>query len=232
MRQMNNRDCSVDFHAHILPNADHGSDSLETSLKQVKMAVDCGIDTIVATPHYYENKDTVENFLQRRENSYNTLISALKESDINIHIIKAAEVNLQVDLFNSDLRKLCIGDSNYMLLEMPMNVNWTKWHYDAIDELISLGINPIIAHIDRYSSYYLETLFEKDILFQVNIESFTYFSTRQRIKKFFKRGYANVIGSDIHGASRNPYEQILKYRNKYPNMFKRFDINAISIISS
>lgn len=232
MRTMNNRDYSVDFHAHILPNADHGSSSIDTSLKQVEMAVNSGIDAIVATPHYYDNKDTVDDFLLRRENAFNLLDEQIKEKGFNITILKGAEVNLQVDLFDNDLRKLCIGNSNFMLLEMPMNVNWTKWHYDAIDELIALGINPVIAHIDRYSSYYLEKIFEKDVYFQVNIEAFTSFGSRQRIKKFFKQGNANLIGSDIHGVSKNPYEIMQKYRKKYPNMFKRFDINALSVISN
>lgn len=229
---MNNRNCSVDFHAHILPNADHGSNSIETSLKQVKMAVDSGIGTIIATPHYYENNDTVEDFLLRREKAFNLLNEQLKKNDLNINIIKSAEVNLQVDLFKSDLEKLCIGNSNFMLLEMPMNVNWTKWHYDAIDELIYMGINPVIAHIDRYSSYYLEKIFEKDVLFQINIEAFTSFRSRQRVKRFFKQGDANLIGSDIHGTTKNPYETMSKYRKKYPNMFKKFDLNALSIISN
>ena len=32
-------DLSLDYHAHILPGCDHGSDGLATSLKQVEMAV-------------------------------------------------------------------------------------------------------------------------------------------------------------------------------------------------
>ena len=31
-------DLSLDYHAHILPGCDHGSDGLATSLKQVEMA--------------------------------------------------------------------------------------------------------------------------------------------------------------------------------------------------
>ncbi|MEE3459824.1 MAG: CpsB/CapC family capsule biosynthesis tyrosine phosphatase, partial [Candidatus Faecousia sp.] len=41
----------IDFHAHILPGADHGSDGLETSLRQLALAEEAGVDTIVATPH-------------------------------------------------------------------------------------------------------------------------------------------------------------------------------------
>ena len=35
-------DLSLDYHAHILPGCDHGSDGLATSLKQVEMAASAG----------------------------------------------------------------------------------------------------------------------------------------------------------------------------------------------
>ena len=38
-------DLSLDYHAHILPGCDHGSDGLETSLKQVAMAASAGEGT-------------------------------------------------------------------------------------------------------------------------------------------------------------------------------------------
>ena len=41
----------TDFHAHILPGADHGSDGMETSLTQLALAEAAGVDTIIATPH-------------------------------------------------------------------------------------------------------------------------------------------------------------------------------------
>lgn len=40
----------VDFHSHILPKADHGSESVEMSLMQLYCAEKAGVDTIVATP--------------------------------------------------------------------------------------------------------------------------------------------------------------------------------------
>ena len=51
-------DLSLDYHAHILPGCDHGSDGLVTSLKQVEMAASAGVKTICATPHFYPHKDS------------------------------------------------------------------------------------------------------------------------------------------------------------------------------
>ena len=63
----------VDFHSHILPGADHGSDSIDTTLFQLNSAMACGIDRIIATPHFYPNIHTVEDFLSRRNSSYDCI---------------------------------------------------------------------------------------------------------------------------------------------------------------
>ena len=93
----------IDFHAHILPCADHGSQNIETSIKEVKRAVRAGIDTIIATPHFYKNKDNLSDFIKRRDESYDALIAALADYDIYMNIIKASEVTLQVDLFELEI---------------------------------------------------------------------------------------------------------------------------------
>ena len=41
-------DLSLDYHAHILPGCDHGSSSVDMSLKQMDMAKEAGIQTICA----------------------------------------------------------------------------------------------------------------------------------------------------------------------------------------
>lgn len=222
----------VDFHAHILPCADHGSDGIETSLYQVRTAMEADVDTIIATPHFYMNSDNIADFIDRREKSYNELIHAMNEAKINVNIVKGCEVNLQVDLFEiDDLKPLCIDGTNFMLLEMPMNVGWTQWHYDAVDEIISRGIEPIIAHINRYSDQALQKLFDKDIMYQINIESLDNFSSRYRMKRFFKNGYVHFIGSDIHGTSE-AYKVMKKYSEKYTKLFNSCNLNALSILNS
>jgi protein-tyrosine phosphatase len=42
----------IDFHSHILHGVDDGSQCLEDSLAMARIAVEEGIETIVATPHY------------------------------------------------------------------------------------------------------------------------------------------------------------------------------------
>lgn len=42
----------VDTHNHILPGIDDGAKNFEESLRMCQIAVDEGIKTIVATPHY------------------------------------------------------------------------------------------------------------------------------------------------------------------------------------
>ena len=62
----------VDFHSHILPEADHGSSSVEESLEQLNLALKRCVTRIVATPHFYPNHDSPERFLRRRASLVNS----------------------------------------------------------------------------------------------------------------------------------------------------------------
>uniref|UniRef100_UPI0040254711 CpsB/CapC family capsule biosynthesis tyrosine phosphatase n=1 Tax=Ruminococcus bicirculans (ex Wegman et al. 2014) TaxID=1160721 RepID=UPI0040254711 len=61
---------TTDYHSHILPNIDDGSDSIKTSLKMIKMMKQQGIGIIVATTKYYMHSDpSLELYLGKRQNS-------------------------------------------------------------------------------------------------------------------------------------------------------------------
>lgn len=55
-------DLTLDYHAHVLPGCDHGSDGVETSRKQLAMAAVAGIRTVCATPHFYPHKESIPSF--------------------------------------------------------------------------------------------------------------------------------------------------------------------------
>lgn len=201
----------ADFHAHILPGADHGSDSLSTSLIQLRRAKAANVDEIFTTPHFYVDQNPIDKFLSRRERSFDTLQNATVRHNIDIKLRKSAEVTLVLGLSKlPDLDKLCIENTRYMLLEMPIGTPWQPWVYSAVDELRDRGIEPILAHIERYDKKSLERIFEYDIKTQINAQSlFSGYFTRRRIESYISSGLVHFIGSDVHKDGKH-YEQLTK----------------------
>ena len=70
-------DTTLYYHAHILPGCDHGSDSVETSRRQLEMARKAGVATVCATPHFYPQRETVACFLDRRARTADLLRAGL-----------------------------------------------------------------------------------------------------------------------------------------------------------
>ena len=66
----------IDFHAHILPGCDHGSDGWKTSRRQLKLAREAGVEVICATSHFYGHHVSVESFLEKRERCYETVTTS------------------------------------------------------------------------------------------------------------------------------------------------------------
>lgn len=217
----------IDFHAHILPGADHGSANIAESLAQLKKAESIGITTIVATSHYYIQDNEIDEFLERRDKAYNEL---MKEYKGKIRIIKGAEVTMAFDIAElDDLEKLCIDGTNCILLEMPTTAGG-PWIYSAIDKIKARGLEPIIAHVDRYAPDVQENLLEKDILIQVNAVAFVNFSTRRRMTENLKMGRVHLIGSDVHDKEATQYDRFYKAMKRLQGYGKFLQDNASNIL--
>ncbi|MBR5516061.1 MAG: hypothetical protein IKU52_07655 [Clostridia bacterium] len=202
----------IDMHSHILPGCDHGSDSVETSVAQVKRAYAAGVRAIHLSSHYYNHKDDIESFLNRRNRCYNKLMDTL-DSDIkdSVKFVLGAEVTLEVELANeADLAALAIGDTRNILIEMP-DMRWTDWTYNALYEIgVRHNLKPLIAHVDRYDQKQCAKLYEMGLNIQVNASAFSSIFTRGKMLKLFHGGIAHVIGSDVHGKEAKEYDQYEK----------------------
>ncbi len=199
----------VDFHSHILPCIDDGSKSVEESIKLLKLLKEQGVETVVASSHFYpERGETVDEFLIRRNSSYESLKCELSLDLPNI--ILGAEVKFYPGISRlMNIEKLCVDGTNLLLLEMPFDY-WTEL---TVNEVISLSnvknLKIVLAHIERYFSFQnnkiWEKLLENGILMQVNAESFDSFFKRIKIMSFIKNQYIHFIGSDCHNlTSRSP----------------------------
>ncbi len=212
----------TDVHSHILPTIDHGTSSIGDSLAQARNAIAAGIGTVIATPHFYLKNDTVDDFLVRRAASYQLLTQSLRDHRLDLRIIPAAEVTLYVDLLQQDLRKLCVGSTRYILIELPDRY-WTDWVYDAVYKISAQHrLIPVIAHIDRYSAAQVERLLAMDPPAQVNAEAFGSFSLRKRMLTYIEDGKIRFLGSDAHHTGEKQYKnykKAVRYIQKHNTRF-------------
>ena len=225
----------VDFHSHILPGVDHGSASLEMSVEMLKTAKKAGVATIVATPHFYKHKMDLEDFLSRRNESYTLLTNYLAENNsLGIQIIPAAEVALESNLLSVDLKKLAIGGTNHILIEMPMYGRWHSWMFDMLFEIESkFSLSVILAHIDRYSKENVDKLLDLDFICQMNAEAFVTgsFFDKRRMRALCSKGYVHLIGSDAHGTKERTYQDLVSASQKLPkSLLSQFESNANEIL--
>ena len=197
----------VDFHTHILPSVDHGSDSIETTVSQLKLAYEHGITKIFATSHFYPHQHTVAAFIEKRNNAY----LKIKESGIAVPEIKlGAEVLLCEGLHKLEgLEKLCIYGTNILLLELPFS-SLSPGMIHAVKHLRKKGFEVILAHADRYPRARIETLLEFGVKIQLNADSLASFFKRKALFNWLSDGLVVGIGSDIHGVDKQIYKKYAK----------------------
>lgn len=194
-----------DIHSHILPGVDDGSKNLEETFEMLKMMTSSGVNTLVATPHYYSDL-SVNDFLEIRNSAYNQIANSKKYSNDMPGIVLASEVYLEYDIHkNPDIGKLRIGDTDYILIELPFSkVN--EWVYEELFKISSkFGLNIILAHIERYFEFVkteeLKRFREMEIYFQVNIDNLKSSLGKSIQYKYIKNGIADFIGSDCHNTT-------------------------------
>ncbi len=195
----------VDFHAHIIPFADHGCKTVQTAQKQLEYAARYGVSTIVATPHFYPHRHTVEKFLENRERGYSNLLPHL--DNLGITVIKGAEVQLCIGLDKmQDIEKLCIDNTDILLVEIP-DMPIVDEMYETL-EALSRRFRILIAHIDRYSKKVADKLMQQNYMFQLNADALLSFKTFFRAIHFIKSKKVYALGSDIHGSDCMAYKRM------------------------
>lgn len=192
----------IDFHSHILPGIDDGAGDIDESISMLEYSKKQGVDIIVATPHYY-TETSIDEFIDKRKNSYEALIGECNNRKVDIpKIILGAEVYLTNDLFDAgDISKLCIGNSNTILVEMPYSY-WHSIYYDKIYYMYSkYKLKPVMAHLDRYlladkKSVDIKKLLGMEVFVQINADTIAY--DKKLAKRILREDMIDVLGSDTH----------------------------------
>lgn len=216
MKRTNSKiDLTLDYHAHVLPGCDHGSDSVETSRKQLAMAAAARVRTVCATPHFYLHKESIPSFLQRREASARLLRENLTADAPQLQL--GAEVLICDGMERLDgLPRLCRSETNELLLEMPF-YQWPEAIWDTLYALCERrDIKIVLAHAERYPPEAIEQLIRDNVALQLNSECLTRPLHRKRYLTWIKNGSVKYLGSDIHmlGDGYRAWEKCVKLLGK------------------
>lgn len=198
-----------DFHSHILPGMDDGCKDAREAVDALKMSYAQGVAAVCLTPHFYA-EESIEEFLARRQDAYTRLVQAVEEDAGPFpELCLGAEVAYYPDMSRTEgIEKLCLGDSPYLLVELP----FSKWGRGVLRDLQGLcagGIIPILAHIDRYwsmqSGKILREVLSLELYTQINGAALLDWKRRGKAKKWLTGGLARFLGSDCHNlANRAP----------------------------
>ena len=177
------------------------------SVSLINMQLAQGVSTVIATPHFYANDESVDGFLERRTQAFEALKAELPEGAPEIRL--GAEVKYYQGISRmADLKALRIEGGKLLLLEMPMS-SWTEY---MVRELIELsgksGVQVVLAHVERYLKLQKQAvwdrLFENDILAQANASFFHSFATKRKAISLLAEGNIHFVGSDCHGVTTRP----------------------------
>lgn len=198
----------IDFHSHILPGIDDGSKNIETSIEMLKESMSQKVDVMVATPHFYAETDTIEGFIKKRKQAYESIVPVLPAGAPRI--LLGAEVAFFRGI--SDAKKinnLVIQNSDILLLEMP----FSPWTSSEVEEVIKMvgerKFRIMLAHVERFMKIphnkpYIKELLRLPVIVQINAESLTDWRQRGKILKLFGSDKDCVLGSDCHGIHHRP----------------------------
>lgn len=197
----------IDFHTHILPNIDDGASSTKMSNDMVSELKKQGVKNIVLTPHFYSHNTSLDTFVKKRKESYNNLLLSNSANDL----ILGSETYFSKYIFKyKDISELLIGNSNYILFEIPFqNFSPKEIEEHIYRFMTAYNVTPILAHIERYpyllNNNVLRSIKHMGCLLQVNLSSVNkgFFKKRQLLK-LIDSGIIDLLGTDCHNLTSRP----------------------------
>ena len=230
----------IDFHTHILPGIDDGSPNRDTSWEMLSCLNEQGVGTVVLTPHFYTDRESLSSFLRRRETAWEALAPVLEQ--VNMKVVLACEMHFSDYIFNSDdISALCIREK-FLLTELPYSFVFSDIQISKIGRLISdYNITPVFAHIERYPELLkkggcLDQLIEMGCRTQINLGALRNGGLRLRktILALIQSGRVHVVGTDCHNMNSRPpsYEPGIRIISEKlgEDFVRRLNENAASML--
>jgi len=197
----------IDMHSHLLPGIDDGLQELEATVAFIKDLKSLGYRKLICTPHILSDlyPNSPATILPKLE----LVRSALKEANVDMQVEAAAEYMIDhmfAELISKTKKEnLLTLTGGYILVEMSY-LSPSPNFDQTIFDLRMLGLQPILAHPERYSYYHSQ--FEqyerfKDLgcKLQVNLLSLSGGygpHVKKTAERLFKNEMVDFLGTDMH----------------------------------
>jgi protein-tyrosine phosphatase len=199
----------IDLHCHVLAGIDDGPKDLSTSIDMCRIAVQDGIEGIIATPHYiYGAINNNREIIQQKVAELNDCLEE-QTIDIDIYVGSEAFICPELPRLVREGQACTINDTKYILIELPMT-SIPCYTADVIYQLKLDGYTPIIAHPERNAVIakdpnLLIDLIRRGALFQINATSIRGLFGKDIMETsmtLLKHKMVHFIASDAHTAGR------------------------------
>jgi protein-tyrosine phosphatase len=193
----------IDLHCHLLPAVDDGARTVDQALGVLRTMASRGVTGVCLTPHLTAT-DAELGVPPAHDAAFARLTGAAPDAP---RLYRAAEVMLDRPLgraagANPSIR---LGGSRYILVEFPRMVAAATVSH-ALAHVVGLGLVPVLAHPERYSSCTVEAVKRWRALGGVmQVDATTLLSPRrrgERARRLLEEGLADILAADNHGDER------------------------------
>ncbi|WP_242692095.1 tyrosine-protein phosphatase [Aridibaculum aurantiacum] len=195
------------MHSHLLPGLDDGVKEMETSIAYIRQLHELGYSKLICTPHILS--DIYPNSRQTILPKLYALREELAKANIPVKVEAAAEYMMDhefAELVERSKKEDLLTISNqYILVEMSYLA--ASPHVEQIIfNLRMLGLQPILAHPERYNYYHhnfeqYERFKELGCKLQLNLLSLSGGygpHVKKTGEKLLKNGLIDFVGTDMH----------------------------------
>ena len=220
----------VDIHSHILPYIDDGAKDMQQTIAMIDMAVEEGIDAIIATPHYEIGIEP--EVLTKYQEVYDSVLQYIESQEIPLQLYQGNEIyyseSVPEILQSGDIHTM--NGSRYILVEFSPGIEYSSMER-AFSRLLYAGYWPILAHTERYMALRkvnrVEELIRMGVHIQINTNAITGkegWQTKRYCHQLLKNRLVHAIGTDAHSSRhRRPQmkECLAQLDKKYGKAYRR-----------
>lgn len=193
----------VDFHSHLIPGVDDGSQELAHSCDFISAFERLGFRKIITTPHIHG--DFYRNTPEGLQTGLGEVQEELNKLGCGIPVQVAAEYYLDNYFLDEVLPKgLLTFGNNQVLVEVSM-AGWPRNFDQILFAVQAAGYNPVLAHPERYAYVedvgFFREIKDRGVELQMNLLSPTgYYGApvRQLAEALLDAQLYDYAASDLH----------------------------------